>query len=189
MAETRLSVPRRRTGRSSRTIKLLSRIVGRFSLICALLALIAGCAAPVFKDTPATVVTPIEIAHDVESGIGTDVVWGGKILEIRNEADRTEMQVVAYPLDAAQRPDPSAPTLGRFIVALPGFVEPLDYPPGRFVTLRARIAGSQTRRIDERDLVLPVVADAVIHLWPVNFPYERPRIGLGIGVGVDVGVR
>jgi hypothetical protein len=37
--------------------------------------------------------------------------------------------------------------------------------------------------------VLPVVADAVIHLWPVNFPYERPRIGLGIGVGVDVGVR
>jgi outer membrane lipoprotein len=163
-----------------------SRMARNFPAACIALTLLAGCAAPVFKDAPITTITPIEIAREPESRDGADVVWGGKILDVRNGVDRTEMQVVAYPLDAAQRPDPDARTLGRFVVALPGFVEPLDYPAGRFVTLRGRISGSQTRRIDERDLVLPIVADATIHLWPINFPRERPRVSFGIGVGVGL---
>ncbi|HVT32775.1 MAG TPA: Slp family lipoprotein [Rhodanobacteraceae bacterium] len=161
----------------------LSRIHRGLLPSSAALALLAGCATPVFKEAPSAIVTPLEIARQPASHDGTDVVWGGKILDVRNGSNRTEIQVVAYPLDAAQRPDPDAPTLGRFVVALPGFVEPLDYPAGRFVTLRGRVAASATKRIDERDLVLPIVADATIHLWPVNFPRERPRVSFGIGIG------
>ena len=100
--------------------------------------------------------------------------------------DTTEVEIVAYPLDGAQRPDQNAPTLGRFIVALPGYVEPLDFPAGRFVTLRGHVAGSRSARIDEHDLVFPLVGDATVHLWPVNFPYDEPRVNFSLGVGVGV---
>jgi outer membrane lipoprotein len=160
-------------------------LVRPFSLV-ATLALLAGCATPVFKDAPPAAATPAEIAAAPERYHGLDVVWGGKIVDVRNLVDSTEVQVVAYPLDGGQRPDPNAPTLGRFIVALPGYVEALDFPAGRFVTLRGQVAGSRTLPIDEHDLVLPVVADASVHHWPVNFPYDEPRMHFSFGVGVGV---
>jgi outer membrane lipoprotein len=158
----------------------------RCSIPVVALAVLAGCATPVFKDAPTAAPTPVEIAAAPERYHGLDVVWGGKIVDVRNLADSTEVQIVAYPLDASQRPDPNAATLGRFIVALPGYVEPFDFPAGRFVTLRGQIAGSRTVSIDEHDLILPVVADASVHHWPVNFPYEEPRVRFSLGVGVGV---
>jgi outer membrane lipoprotein len=155
-------------------------------MLVATLTVLAGCATPVFKDAPPTAETPMEIAAAPERYHGLDVVWGGKIVDVRNLADSTEVQIVAYPLDASQRPQPNAPTLGRFIVALPGYVEPLDFPAGRFVTLRGQVAGSRTLPIDEHELVLPLVADATMHLWPPNFPYEEPRVHFSFGVGVGV---
>jgi outer membrane lipoprotein len=164
----------------SRLLRLLR------SVACGGALTLAACAAPVFKDAPASVATPIEVAAQPERYHGADVVWGGKILAVRNLADTTEVQVVAYPLDRAQRPDQNAPTHGRFIIALPGYVEPLDYPAGRFVTLRGRVARSRASRVDDRDMVFPLVADATVHLWPANFPYERPRVSFGIGVGIGI---
>ena len=158
----------------------------RRSMLVTMLTALAGCATPVFKDAPPTAETPMEIAAAPERYHGLDVVWGGKIVDVRNLADSTEVQIVAYPLDASQRPQPNAPTLGRFIVALPGYVEPLDFPAGRFVTLRGQVAGSRTLPIDEHELVLPLVADATMHLWPPNFPYEEPRVHFSFGVGVGV---
>ena len=158
----------------------------RRSIVVAALAVLAGCATPVFKDAPPAAATPAEIAAAPERYHGLDVVWGGKIVDVRNLADSTEVQVVAYPLDRAQRPDQNAPALGRFIIALPGYIEPFDYPIGRFVTLRGQVVGSRTLPIDEHDLVLPVVADASVHHWPVNFPYDAPQMHFSLGVGVGV---
>jgi outer membrane lipoprotein len=149
-------------------------------------AVLSGCATPVFKDAPATVAAPVDIADAPERYHDADVVWGGKIIDVRNLADTTEVEVVAYPLDDSQRPDQNAPTLGRFIVAIPGYLEPLDYPVGRFVTLRGRVAGTRAARIDEHDVVFPLVADANVHLWPINFPYEQPRVHFSFGVGVGI---
>lgn len=129
---------------------------------------------------------PAEVADQPENYHGAEVVWGGKILAARNLADTTEVEVIAYPLDGAQRPDPNAPTEGRFIMALPGFVEPLDFPAGRFVTLRGHVDGTRAARIDERDVAFPIVADANVHLWPVNFPYDTPRVHFSFGVGVGI---
>jgi len=140
----------------------------------------------VFKDVPPTAATPAEMAAEPERYHGADVVWGGKIVDVRNLAETTEVEVVAYPLDGAQRPDQNAPTSGRFIVAIPGYVEPFDYPAGRFVTLRGHIAGTRATRVDEHDVVFPLVADATVHMWPVNFPYEQPRVHFSLGVGVGI---
>ena len=124
--------------------------------------------------------------HQPERYHGADVIWGGKIIEVRNLADTTDVEVVAYPLDASQRPDPNAPTSGRFIVAIPGYAEPLDFPAGRFVTLRGRIDGTRVSRVDEHDVAFPLVTEANVHLWPMNFPYEQPRVHFSFGVGVGI---
>ena len=148
---------------------------------------LAGCAAtPVFKDAPATATMPADVAVQPERYHDADVIWGGKILDVRNLTDRTEVQIVAYPLDDSQRPEQTAPTQGRFIVALPGYVEALDFPAGRFVTLRGRLNGSHVGRVDDHEYVFPLVENATVHLWPVNFPYERPRVSFGLGVGVGI---
>jgi outer membrane lipoprotein len=147
-------------------------------------AALAGCAAPVFKDAPPSVATPLDVASAPERYHDTDIVWGGKILGVRNRAETTDVEIVAYPLDRAQRPDPGAQTLGRFVISLPGFVEPLDYPAGRYLTLRGRVAGSQIAHIDEHDIVLPIVGNANVHLWPVNFPYDGSHWSFGVGVSV-----
>jgi outer membrane lipoprotein len=147
---------------------------------------LAACAAPVFKDAAPVAVSPAEVAIDPASHQGTEVVWGGKILDVRNLADTTEVQVAAYPLDRSQRPDPAAPTLGRFIVLVAGFAEPLDYPPGRFVTVKGRVDGTRMRHIDDADREYPALQRNALHLWPVNFPRERSRASFGVGVGVGI---
>ena len=130
--------------------------------------------------------TPAEIASQPERYHDAELLWGGKILDVRNLETTTEVQIVAYPMDDAQRPDQRAPTQGRFIIVLPGYVEPLDYPAGRFVTVRGRASGTRVGHVDDHDYVFPLVGDATVHLWPVNFPYERGRVSLGIGVGVGI---
>jgi outer membrane lipoprotein len=165
----------------------------RFSFVvpCRLLAALAvlsltACASPVFKDAAPGAVSPAEVALQPGSHQGADVVWGGKILDVRNLADETEIQIAAYPLDRAQRPQQTAPTQGRFILVLPGFVEPLDFPPGRFVTVRGRIDGTRMRRIGDADREYPVLRRDALHLWPVNFPRERSRVSFGVGIGVGI---
>lgn len=130
--------------------------------------------------------TPADVARQPESYHDAEVLWGGKILDVRNLETTTEVQIVAYPMDAAQRPDPRAQTEGRFIVVLPGYVEALDFPAGRFVTARGRAAGTHVGRVDDHEYVFPRVGDAVVHLWPVNFPYERGRVSFGVGLGVGI---
>lgn len=147
---------------------------------------LAACAAPVFKDAAIAAVSPTEVAIEPASHHGAEVVWGGKILDVRNLADATEVHVAAYPLDRSQRPDPTAPTQGRFIVLVAGFAEPLDYPPGRFVTVKGRIDGTRMRRIDDVDHAYPALRRDALHLWPVNFPRERSRASFGVGVGVGI---
>jgi outer membrane lipoprotein len=147
---------------------------------------LAACAAPVFKDAAPAAISPAEVALQPARHQGAEVVWGGKILDVRNLADGTEIQVAAYPLDRAQRPDPAAPALGRFILLLPGFAEPLDYPSGRFVTVHGRIDGTRMRHIGDVDRAYPALRRDALHVWPVNFPRERGQVTVGFGFGSGI---
>ncbi|HEY6543768.1 MAG TPA: Slp family lipoprotein [Dokdonella sp.] len=155
------------------------------AVVLAALAL-GACATPVFKQAPAAQVTPLDAVREPQRHAGAVVVWGGKILDVRNLADETEVQLAAYPLDSAQRPQQSQPVLARVIVVLPGFADPLDFPPGRFVTVLGRLDGTRTRRIGDAERELAVLRRDALHLWPVNFPRERSRVNFGIGIGVGI---
>ena len=161
-------------------------VIPRLALTFAFAALAACAAAPVLKDAPPASPPPAQVATAPERYRGADVVWGGKILGVHNLEDTTEVQVVAYPMDASQRPDQSAGTEGRFIVVLPGYVEALDFPSGRFLTVRGHLDGTRVGRVDDHDYVYPLLRRDALHLWPVNFPNERARVSFGVGLGVGI---
>lgn len=146
-------------------------------------AVLAGCATPAFRDAPPPGPPPAAVAAAPARYHDAAVVWGGKIIAVDNLADTTDVQVVAYPLDRNQRPDTRAPSIGRFVLSIPGYAEAMDYPPGRWLSVRGRIVGSEVHRIQARDVVHPRVAPDDIHRWPRGFPDERGRWTIGVGVG------
>ena len=107
------------------------------------LALLAGCTTtpPVRTEVAAAARTdlPPYRAAEIDPQPAEEVLWGGMIIDVHNRAEQSEIEVLAYPLDRRQRPMLKAPTEGRFIALLPGYVESYDYPQGRFVTLRGHL--------------------------------------------------
>ncbi|HET7843214.1 MAG TPA: Slp family lipoprotein [Xanthomonadales bacterium] len=155
------------------------------ALALAALASLAGCTTtpPIDATNARLDWSPIDAAQAPRSA-GQEVVWGGMIVAVENLRDASEVEVLAYPLDAKQRPLLKQPTMGRFIAVLPGYVERFDFPEGRFVTLRGSVSGTREALIDERPYLYPVVATETVHLWPENFQNAGPRFSIGVGVGV-----
>ena len=81
--------------------------VVRLAVPAALLTLaLAGCApAPIYKPTANNAaVPPSQVAREPERYGTSDVIWGGRIVQVRNFADHSEIEILAYPLDGSQRP-------------------------------------------------------------------------------------
>lgn len=153
--------------------------------LATLVALTACTTPPIRTEVPARIdLPPYRVAEDTAPFPTGDVLWGGMVVEVRNSKDYSELEVLAYPLDRTQRPRLKAPTEGRFIARMPGYVERYDYPQGRFVTLRGKVVARREGMIDERLYVYPVVEATQVHLWPIGFQDAGPRFSIGIGVGV-----
>ena len=161
-----------------------ARVSARRLTVAAFATLLAACATqpPIDATNARAEWSPVDAANAPRSA-GQDVLWGGMIVAVDNLADSSEIEVLAYPLDKKQRPMLKAPTQGRFIAVLPGYVERFDFPEGRFLTLRGSVAGMREALIDERPYLYPVVATDDVHLWPENFQNSGPRFSIGIGVG------
>ena len=112
------------------------------------------------------------------------VRWGGMIVEVRNRENYSEIEVLAYPLDRKLRPKVKAPTEGRFIAVMPGYIEAYDWPQGRFLTVHGTVAGTREGLIDEKLFVYPVVEVEGSQLWPAGYQHNGPHFSFGIGVGV-----
>jgi outer membrane lipoprotein len=154
------------------------------SCVTALTLALVGCAPPpVLKPKE----TPQDIAPDLTAAApalyrGTEILWGGRIVEVRNRADASEIVIVAYPLDRGQRPRLKEPSQGRFIAVLEGYVESYDYPHDRFLTLSGKVDGSLVEDVDEQPYVYTVVRAEGLHLWPAGFEKSAPEVHFSIGV-------
>ena len=146
-------------------------------------ALLAGCAvAPPLDDVGARMgVKPYQVENEPTLD-EIVVLWGGLIVQVDNRKDSTEVTVLAYPLDASQRPKIDAPSDGRFVAVLPGFVEPMTYPEGRFVTLRGRMFGTRAGTIQQGEYQFPLVQVQAAHLWPRDFRNAGPKFSIGVGI-------
>jgi outer membrane lipoprotein len=160
----------------------------RFYFLPVLFALLSGCAStPEFDTsqvdrslTPQSVIAEPEISH------GKVALWGGTILDTRNLKDRTQIEVLAYPLDAGYRPVLESKPLGRFIIKHSGFLEPATYAQGRLLTVSGSISDMQNGKVGETTYSYPVISDHQLHLWPQTGNSNRSNVHFGVGIGIGL---
>jgi len=160
--------------------------VRRFALLVLLVApVFTGCATPLFKDARWADLVPSDVQQSPDGVHGTEVLWGGRIVAFENREDSSEIEIVSYPIDRARQPVTDAPTQGRFILVLPGYVEAFDYPIGRHLTVHGALAGVRVGHVQEAEYVYPLVRGRTVHVWPWGFMLDRkPRVSIGVGVGI-----
>ncbi|MBD8900058.1 Slp family lipoprotein [Rhodanobacter sp. DHG33] len=163
-------------------------VFARLALPALFLGLAACAPAPIYKVASDTVAaTPMQVAQAPEQYAHGQVIWGGRVVGVSNLADHSEIEILAYPLDASQRPKFGAGGSGRFIAVLPGYAEPMNFPAGAPITVAGQLAGSRAGKVGEADYVFPLVSAAQSHVWtPDEMRAGHPNIGFGVGVGVGI---
>jgi outer membrane lipoprotein len=167
----------------------LAVVLMRSALPAGLLALAACAPAPIYKPSANTVATaPNIVAQTPERFANADVIWGGRIVEVRNLANRSEIEIVGYPLDSSQRPKADGNGgWGRFIAVMPGYVESFDYPSGALITLTGHVTGSRAGNVGQADYVFPLVGVAQSHVWTqAELESGKSNVSFGLGVGIGI---
>lgn len=145
--------------------------------------ILAGCASSPFDRAgrePAALGPGEALAQP--NAVGARVVWGGRIVGVVNANEATELEVLALPLGPGDRPRREADGGARFVIVHPGFLDPMTYAPGRYVTALGRFIDIESRSVGAFPLDHPVIAAEQIELWPVNPNSSRANLNLGIGV-------
>lgn len=128
---------------------------------------LSGCAtAPAEIEKTATApVSVAQVQKDSVSHLGKTVRWGGSILNVANRKDSTTIEVLSRPLSSSSRPL-DKPGTGRFMVEIPGFVDPASYPVGRDLTVVGTLIRVDEKSVGEFPYQYPVLASINLHLWP-----------------------
>jgi len=169
--------------------KLAASVVIRSALTAGTLALAACAPAPIYKPSPTTVaVAPNMVAQTPERYTNADVIWGGRVVEVRNLADRSEIEIVGYPLDSSQRPKvEDNGGWGRFVAVMPGYVESFNYPSGSLITLAGRVTGTRASTVGQAAYVFPLVSVAQSHVWTAaEMQSGKSNVSFGLGLGVGI---
>lgn len=156
----------------------------RILLVLAAGLVLTACAGgPRFQTAEVNLgLTPAEAAAGGHSG--ERVLWGGVIIASHNYEDRTEIEVLGYPLSAGQRPETSGTAQGRFLVEHQGYLETVDYAPGRLLTAVGVLDEPRVGRVGERPYTYPVMRAQDLYLWPIPSGDGGSRVHFGIGIGI-----
>ena len=131
--------------------------------------------------------TPGSVAARPQMASGKQVLWGGVIMKTVNLKDRTQIEVLAYPLDSSERPRIDEPALGRFIPEKDGFLEPANYANQRQVTVAGKVASVLPGTVGESSYNFPLVKAESLRLWPAPYRGSDTRSNIHFGIGVGSG--
>lgn len=160
-------------------------MLNRFFISC-LFVFIAGCATtPDFDTTMVNKsLVPSSVLADTKNSLGKSVIWGGTILSIHNLKDHTDIEILAYPLSSSHRPLIDKKPLGRAIIRHSGYLETVNYPQGRQLSVLGKVAGTQKSKIGESSYDYPIIQAEKLHLWPAYSEKSKTSFHLGIGIGL-----
>ena len=150
------------------------------------LALTAGCAPVISKDTLKTVDRDIrfqDVVKDPGAFTGRSVAFGGTIMDTENREGTTVIEVLQEGLNSQLRPVAPDESAGRFLAELEGFRDPAIYAPGKGITIAGEITGTERRKLGKGSYNYPVIKTREHYLWERRGYDPEPRIGIGIGLG------
>lgn len=165
-----------------------------------LILLLAGCASTGPDERYAAQPKPQSLSSlSMIIDEGAELTWGGIIQGVENLAEATRLEVLSFPLNRDRRPLTELQSTGRFIVEMPGFVEPYAYPPGREVTVIGRYQGLEQGHVGDARYRFPVLTGSRVDAWAPRAqarssresPDVRWNLGIGThgsGVGVGIGL-
>lgn len=140
----------------------------RFAVPFLAAAALAACATqPVPLQGQYASITPHEAS--ARDSTGAPVRWGGRIVAVEPQQDRTCFEMISTQLDSSGRPRWASDEVGgRFIACRTGFYDPALFEKNREVTFAGRIGGYETRKIGGYDYRFPRVDANVVYLWSVR---------------------
>ncbi|MCX4193639.1 Slp family lipoprotein [Methylophaga sp. OBS1] len=145
-----------------------------FMASLALLLTACSTAPTTIQHAPKTDLQLKQVSVDVASHIDEAVRWGGKIIEVNNEQNYTQIQLIQFPLNRYGRPVESDDSQGRFLVKSDAFLDPAIFTTGSMLTVYGRIIDKKLIKVDQRTLTLPVVTIIDSQRWPANSASGRP---------------
>jgi outer membrane lipoprotein len=143
--------------------------------------LLGGCATselpgPVLENTE-KVAFP-QLAQNPSAYEGQRIILGGEVIRAKLLADRTEIEVLALPLDSTDQPTWNrAASQGRFLAyQTKDFLDPAILPPGTRVTIVGEGKAAVRKQMDEAEYTYPVIESDYLKIWPVrtldrSYPY------------------
>ncbi len=131
-------------------------------------ALLSACATqPVPLQGQFSAITPRD-ATDRDS-TGAMVRWGGRVVDVEPQENRTCFDMISTRLDSYGRPYWATDAVGgRFIACRTGFYDPALFEKNREVTFTGRVGGYESRKIGGYDYRFPRLEADVVYLWPVR---------------------
>ncbi|MEW6354366.1 MAG: Slp family lipoprotein [Pseudomonadota bacterium] len=156
------------------------------ALLAVTTLLLTACAASPFnkaalRDVDRRV-TYAQALQNPDAVRNRQVLFGGSIVAVRNLEQHTEIILLVYPLTGWDRPNTSATPLGRLIVLQPGYLESMDFAPGRLLSVRGYLDGVRQEALGQSTYLYPVLQALELHLWPSEPEAVFPRFSIGVGV-------
>lgn len=139
------------------------------------LLILPACATQVpkiIKEAPAEDVSLTRIQTHPDKHIGKMVRWGGSIISTQNLKNKTELTILAKPLDTYGEPVEGDRSYGRFIAVLDNFLDPAIYAAGRSITIYGRFEKLLDKKIDNFPYRYPLVNIQHLYLWEVPEKYN-----------------
>jgi len=129
-------------------------------------------------------VQPGAVVNDIEKYKGVKVLWGGLIINSVNLKEGTQFEILAQPLNSRHKPQVNQTPIGRFLAFHSGYLETVDYAPGRLLSVVGTVTELKQGKIGEADYTYPVVQADQVFLWPQSNGGGQSTVHFGIGVGM-----
>ena len=108
------------------------------------------------------------VQTDIEKYRSEKVRWGGRIVDIKNQKNGSELSIVTFPLTDQGKPIINTNSSGRFIAISGQFLEPTVYTKDQQITVVGSVLGTETRNIGEFPYKYILIQMEHHYLWPVE---------------------
>jgi outer membrane lipoprotein len=126
--------------------------------------------SPLIKSAPSDDYQLKQVVLNVDSFIGKQVRWGGKVIKVNNDDNYSTVHMVQFPLNGYGKPRPRQASQGRFSSQSREFLDPAIFEEGTLVTFAGTVQSKETVTVDKKSLLVPIINITEFHIWPEMNP-------------------